>query len=64
MDIIIGKTPVVKKDPEKKPDFEKSKRRDRRKNKQDRRKSVRNGVIVSLSIPNDRRVQGDRRRKS
>ena len=62
MDIIIGKTPVVKKDPEKKPDYEKSKRRDRRKNRQDRRKSVRSGVIVSLSIPNDRRKQPERRK--
>ncbi len=38
------------------------KTRDRRKNKQDRRKSVRDGVIVSLSFKNDRRVRKDRRR--
>ena len=62
MDIIIGKTPVVKKDPERSPAADKLKRKDRRKNRQDRRKSVRSGVIVSLSIPNDRRKQPERRR--
>jgi hypothetical protein len=35
---------------------------DRRRNKQDRRKGVRDGVVVSLSYPNDRRVNPDRRR--
>ncbi|MEH0020129.1 MAG: hypothetical protein V6Z89_10770 [Desulfobacter sp.] len=37
--------------------------RDRRKAKQDRRKSVRDGVIVSLSFKNNRRKGGDRRRR-
>ncbi|MBW2108844.1 MAG: hypothetical protein JRI36_09290 [Deltaproteobacteria bacterium] len=37
-------------------------RKDRRRNKQDRRKSVRDGIIVSLSVENDRRVMRDRRR--
>jgi hypothetical protein len=37
-------------------------RRDRRKNKRDRRRSVREGVIVTLSVKNDRRVLRDRRR--
>ncbi len=41
----------------------KKKHVDRRKNKQDRRKSVRDGVIVSLSFKRDRRVRKDRRRK-
>ncbi|MEW6521322.1 MAG: hypothetical protein AB1461_18125 [Thermodesulfobacteriota bacterium] len=62
MDIIIGKTPAVKKDPEKNPGYDKSKRKDRRKSRQDRRKSVRSGVIVSLSIPNDRRKRPERRK--
>ena len=35
---------------------------DRRKNKQDRRKSVRDGVFVSLSFKKERRVLKDRRR--
>lgn len=35
---------------------------ERRRNRQDRRKSVRDGVVVSLSYPNDRRVNPDRRR--
>ena len=62
MDIIIGKTSVVKKDPEKNSGYGKLKHRDRRRNKQDRRKSVRGGVIVSLSIPHDRRNHPERRR--
>ena len=35
---------------------------DRRRNRNDRRKGVRDGVVVRLSIPNDRRVNPDRRR--
>ena len=35
---------------------------DRRKNKQDRRKSVRDGVFVSLSFKKERRVLKDRRK--
>ena len=35
---------------------------ERRRNRQDRRKSVRDGVVVRLSYPNDRRVNPDRRR--
>jgi hypothetical protein len=35
---------------------------ERRRNRQDRRKGVRDGVVVSLSYPNDRRVNPDRRR--
>jgi hypothetical protein len=40
----------------------KMKRIDRRKNKQDRRKSVRDGVFVSLSFKKERRVLKDRRK--
>lgn len=36
--------------------------RDRRKNKFDRRKSVRDGIAVSLSFQNDRRVLRERRK--
>jgi len=35
---------------------------ERRRNREDRRKSVRDGVVVSLSYRNDRRVNPDRRR--
>jgi len=40
----------------------KGQRKDRRKNEHDRRKSVRDGVYVSLSFKKDRRVLKDRRR--
>jgi hypothetical protein len=40
----------------------KGKRKDRRKNKHDRRKSVRDGVYVTLSFKKDRRVVKDRRK--
>jgi hypothetical protein len=36
--------------------------KDRRKNTQDRRRSVREGIFVSLSVTKDRRVLKDRRR--
>lgn len=36
-------------------------RNDRRKRKTDRRRSVREGIIVLLSVKNDRRVRRDRR---
>lgn len=35
---------------------------ERRRNRIDRRKGVQEGVVVSLSYPNDRRNQSDRRR--
>jgi hypothetical protein len=35
---------------------------DRRKNKQDRRRSVREGIFVSLSVNNERRSGIDRRK--
>ena len=67
MQIVIGHTAKInvekpmKNSPDSTP--KKRKEKDRRKNKQDRRKSVRDGVIVSLSFKNDRRVGKDRRRK-
>jgi hypothetical protein len=42
----------------------KGRRKDRRKNKHDRRKSVRDGVYVSLSYKMDRRVLKDRRKSN
>ena len=67
MHIVIGRTTKINvddslnKSPHDTPI--KKKRGERRANKQDRRKSVRDGVIVSLSLKNDRRVRKDRRRK-
>ena len=67
MDIVIGHTAHVNKDGSKrnapKHDRKKKKFADRRKNRQDRRKSVRDGVFVTLSGKNDRRVNRDRRKK-
>lgn len=66
MDIVVGKIQSAKEEgTHKKPfykDGKKSSFKERRKNKQDRRKSVRDGVIVSLSFKNDRRVLPDRRK--
>lgn len=36
-------------------------KRERRRNRQDRRKDVRDGVVVYLSVKNDRRKNRDRR---
>lgn len=64
MDIIIGKTMAMGKEPQfKSPPSVRRKNgplRDRRKNKQDRRKSRRDGIWLSLQ--NDQRVLRDRRR--
>ena len=66
MDITIGGMPFIKKDPpEEKITLRlstKQLRRDQRKNLQDRRKSVRDGVFVSLSYKKDRRKKRDRRK--
>jgi hypothetical protein len=66
MDIIVNRTISVNKDgPENNRVIYipgKGKRKDRRKNKNDRRKSVRDGVYVSLSYKKDRRVVKDRRK--
>ncbi|MBW1739524.1 MAG: hypothetical protein JRJ42_00130 [Deltaproteobacteria bacterium] len=65
-DIEIEGPPFVKMDPSEKkvsgPASKKVVRRDRRKNKQDRRRSVREGIFVSLSVDNERRVLRDRRK--
>jgi HEAT repeat protein len=66
MDIVVGKIQSAKEDGTHKKSFyqdgKKSSFKERRKNKQDRRKSVREGVIVSLSFKDDRRVLPDRRK--
>jgi len=66
MDIVVGKIRPAKEEGTQKRSFykegKKSSFKERRKNKQDRRKSVREGVIVSLSFKNDRRVLPDRRK--
>ena len=68
MDIVIGDTPAIRKDPLKEniyfPDGKKVIRKDRRKNKRDRRRSVREGIFVSFSGRNDRRVLRDRRKRN
>lgn len=65
VNITVGGTTSVGSDaPEKRKPYvgpKQGSRKDRRKNKQDRRKSVRDGIIVSLSMENDRRVMRDRR---
>ena len=66
MDITIGVMPFIKKDPPKEKIASRPNtklfRRDQRNSAQDRRKSVRDGVIVSLSYKKDRRKQQDRRK--
>ena len=66
MDIVVGKIRSAKEEGAQKKSFykdgKKSSFKERRKNKQDRRKSVREGVIVSLSFKVDRRVLPDRRK--
>ena len=68
MDIVIGSTASVKMDTSEgntaPPAGEKVVRKDRRKNKQDRRRSVRERIFVTLSVNNDRRVPRDRRKAS
>lgn len=65
MDIIIGNIAPIKMDPSKKrPDAYTAKgfRKNLRRNRRDRRRSVREGIFVSLSVKNDRRGLRQRRR--
>ena len=66
MDIVVGKIhPAKKRGSNKNPALPRGKKvrfKEKRKNKHDRRQSVRDGVIVSLSFKNDRRVVRDRRK--
>ena len=65
MDIVVIGSPLVNNQKQEKTAarVSTSKKRivDRRHNRKDRRKSVREGVVVKLSYPNDRRVRPDRR---
>ena len=64
-DIVIGGTPSVKMDSSEEqttPYAGKKVLANRRKNKQDRRRSVREGIFVSLSVKNERRSRIDRRK--
>jgi len=67
MDIVIGHTAHVNKDGSKRNASKHARKMkkiaDRRKNKHDRRKSVRDGVFVTLSGKKDRRANRDRRKK-
>ncbi len=65
MDIIVGGPGSVTMDSSEGNNFSPLKRKpkkERRKNKQDRRESVREGIFVSLSVKNDRRTLRDRRK--
>lgn len=65
MDIVVIGSALLRNEEQKKtmarvPD-QKTQFKERRRNRRDRRKSVRDGVVVSLSYQNDRRTQPDRR---
>ena len=66
MDIVVGKIHPTKKGGSNKDSVFSPRRKvrfkEKRKNKRDRRQSVRDGVFVSLSFKNDRRVTPDRRK--
>ncbi len=67
MDIVVISSAFVRNEEQKKRTTrvpaKKSKFVEKRRNRTDRRKSVRDGVIVSLSYKNDRRGRKDRRKK-
>ena len=66
MDIAVISSSLVRNERRKKRvtrvSAKKSKFSEKRRNREDRRKSVRDGVVVSLSYRKDRRVNPDRRR--
>jgi len=66
VDIVVGKIHPAKKGGSNKNTVfsvgKKVRLKEKRKNKHDRRQSVRDGVFVSLSFKNDRRVVPDRRK--
>jgi len=66
VDIVVGDIPYISKETSEKNSNltvgKRSTHKDRRKNKQDRRRSVREGILVSLSVKDDKRVLRDRRR--
>jgi hypothetical protein len=66
MDIVTIGSSLVRNEEQKKRTVrvptKKTKFVEKRRNRMDRRKSVRDGVVVNLSYRNDRRVNPDRRR--
>lgn len=66
MDLVVEKIHAAKKRGSNKntvlPGGKKGRLKEKRKNKHDRRQSVRDGFFVSLSFKNDRRVVRDRRK--
>ena len=66
MDIVTIGSSIVRNEEQKKRTVrvptKKTKFVEKRRNRVDRRKSVRDGVVVNLSYRNDRRVNPDRRR--
>lgn len=68
VDIVISQIPPVQNDPNRRNPQQQAPRDgkrppERRKNKRDRRRSVRDGVVVTLSHIEERRQQPDRRKK-
>lgn len=65
MDIVIGSIQPAKEERSRRKPFKKDGKKaffkERRKNKQDRRQGIRDGVIVTLSTKNDRRILPERR---
>ena len=69
VDIIVGAVPAVqnnqsKRDSQRRPLPKKKVGKEKRKNRADRRQSVRSGVVVSLSKYPERRKENDRRKNS
>ena len=66
MEITVGTVDILKPNADavrEVPSARHSRDKDRRKRKQDRRKNVREGIYVSLSVKGDRRSGRDRRRR-
>lgn len=65
MDIVVIGSSLLRNEEQKKTmarvPGQKAKLSERRRNRRDRRKSVRDGVVVSFSYRNDRRTQPERR---
>jgi hypothetical protein len=66
MQILIHEPGIVRPDPTQEqrwpPEPQRGVRRERRKNREDRRRSVRDGVVVTLSTQPERRAGGERRK--
>ena len=64
MDIFVNRaSSASEKKEEQRPPCRQEKRRDRRKGGKDRRRSVNEGVVVSLSVRNERRSYRERRQQ-